>query len=62
MTNMTGSKLSIFAHPWLLDYYKIISISYLYLFTYTGVQHEFRVEGEGNGVKRQYFNYVVAVS
>jgi len=31
MTNMTGSKLSIFSHPHennrLLDYYKIISIS-----------------------------------
>ena len=37
-------------------------LCYLYLFTYAGVQHDFRVEGEGNGVKRQYFNYVEAVS
>ena len=37
-------------------------LCYLYLFTYAGVQHDFRVEGEGNGVKRQYFSCVVAVS
>ena len=37
-------------------------LCFLYLFTYAGIQHDFRVEGEGNGVKRQYFSYVVAVS